>query len=830
MSKRRSSDAEVPDAPIEDDGFVVHSIRGNDVKIGQDMPFVLLDGMKRNGDLFDIINRINDSVSDGRLASVDEVLVEFERLLTKRSKSTPPATNAEKRLAEDARTVDSNGENVSAAAQAQGVDAQNGGAADSDEAGRDCGADGESGADENEEDDSDDEEASDVDDDDDFDLGPEFSTRVLGGKKRAEVNLHALEKYGLPVTWIVEIRDGSASDVNDGNSVRAHMSTLSMLQDVLARNGIVKHIEKLIVREWDGSKSIEDCAIAACSKMLSHCCVCQSSFPRQAVGLMTCAELFCQFRYEEATEGSMALSLRTQPEVARLRLQMALATLQSERPFEPFPGNFVDGSCAAPDRGTIEVLQKGIGKDRLATVANSRQKQALIAAVEKAYEYVSELCNVLTSKTVDSDIKEKSASAPPAPAPNSWRDRKQRSAPVATPVSPAAKKERAKRKSSINLEELASDAAIERRIGVEAATALRFLLAGNRTLIIPSHAPLADKDASQKYLVAIPPDQEERFQALRQDRGGSFYVFHGSRAYNWYSILCNGVKNTSNSALMTTGAVHGAGIYSSPNSATAMAYSQGDNLVPQMLAVCEVAGKISDYTKTSEILVIPDERALVVRMLIAPRSFQFTTTALEAKIRSRLSYNLGLMTSPLTHADSTAVDAAGGKGRVGGGRISNTSTARLMRDVAELRATDCESLGFEVEPDDDSLSHWDVRFFNFDATSPLSADMRSQGHDFIHGRMEFPADYPFSPPFVRIISPRFVARTGHVTYGGSICAEFLVAGHGWTSSYTITTVLMSVRDLLCGGGGRLDPQNKAPYSDQEARAAFTLARKTHGWD
>lgn len=39
--------------------------------------------------------------------------------------------------------------------------------------------------------------------------------------------------------------------------------------------------------------------------------------------------------------------------------------------------------------------------------------------------------------------------------------------------------------------------------------------------------------------------------------------------------------------------------------------------------------------------------------------------------------------------------------------------------------------------------------------------------------MIFPPNFPFAPPFIRVIRPRFMFRTGHVTIGGSICTEML---------------------------------------------------------
>jgi hypothetical protein len=57
--------------------------------------------------------------------------------------------------------------------------------------------------------------------------------------------------------------------------------------------------------------------------------------------------------------------------------------------------------------------------------------------------------------------------------------------------------------------------------------------------------------------------------------------------------------------------------------------------------------------------------------------------------------------------------------------------------------------------------------------------------------LRFPLQYPSGPPFVRVISPRFKQYTGHVTIGGSICAEFLTSS-GWNSTFTVPAVLLYV--------------------------------------
>ena len=50
---------------------------------------------------------------------------------------------------------------------------------------------------------------------------------------------------------------------------------------------------------------------------------------------------------------------------------------------------------------------------------------------------------------------------------------------------------------------------------------------------------------------------------------------------------------------------------------------------------------------------------------------------------------------------------------------------------------------------------------------------RHHQQDFMRLRLRFPSDYPMSPPFVWLVSPRLALRTGFVSRG-AICTNMLV--------------------------------------------------------
>lgn len=168
---------------------------------------------------------------------------------------------------------------------------------------------------------------------------------------------------------------------------------------------------------------------------------------------------------------------------------------------------------------------------------------------------------------------------------------------------------------------------------------------------------------------------------------------------------------------------------------------------------------------------------------------------------------------------------------------SPAATLRLLRDLKEIKDAKAELLGFEADPATDprtgkqNLYHWEIRLSGFDGD--LATDMKQyqkeSGKDYVQLEMRFSADYPFTPPFVRVVRPRFKFLTGHVTIGGSICME-LLSRTGWQSTNSIESVLIQIRAEMTGGGARLDSSSRGEYSEHEAWDAFYRAAKNHGWD
>lgn len=127
---------------------------------------------------------------------------------------------------------------------------------------------------------------------------------------------------------------------------------------------------------------------------------------------------------------------------------------------------------------------------------------------------------------------------------------------------------------------------------------------------------------------------------------------------------------------------------------------------------------------------------------------------------------------------------------------------RLASDLYKIMMRDTEEAGFSLEPkDEEKMDKWLIKLFQFDEDSNLAKDMEIVGVDHVELEMCFPDQYPFEPPFVRVVKPKFKRHTGFVM-NGALCMELLTKD-GWNPINDIESVIVSIRSLLVVGDGRL---------------------------
>ncbi|KAI0479178.1 hypothetical protein GGR56DRAFT_365593 [Xylariaceae sp. FL0804] len=170
--------------------------------------------------------------------------------------------------------------------------------------------------------------------------------------------------------------------------------------------------------------------------------------------------------------------------------------------------------------------------------------------------------------------------------------------------------------------------------------------------------------------------------------------------------------------------------------------------------------------------------------------------------------------------------------------------ARELRVLQKAQSsTPIHELGWYIDFDSiRNMFQWIVELHSFDAQLPLARDMKKSGITSIVLEVRFLRGFPMSPPFVRVIQPRFLpfmnGGGGHVTSGGAMCME-LLTNTGWSPANSLESVLLQVRLAICSldpRPARLEPRGGhvpaqySRYNIGEAVEAYRRAAAVHGWE
>lgn len=171
---------------------------------------------------------------------------------------------------------------------------------------------------------------------------------------------------------------------------------------------------------------------------------------------------------------------------------------------------------------------------------------------------------------------------------------------------------------------------------------------------------------------------------------------------------------------------------------------------------------------------------------------------------------------------------------------SSAATKRLMRDFRDLIKTQNEQplheLGWHIDEDKiENMYQWLVELHSFDPKLPLAQDMKKHNVKSVVLELRFGKEHPISPPFVRVIRPRFLSFAagggGHVTAGGAMCMQ-LLTNDGWSAVSSIESVLVQVRMAITSidpRPARLEYGGRSDYGVGEAVEAYIRACAVHGW-
>jgi len=119
-----------------------------------------------------------------------------------------------------------------------------------------------------------------------------------------------------------------------------------------------------------------------------------------------------------------------------------------------------------------------------------------------------------------------------------------------------------------------------------------------------------------------------------------------------------------------------------------------------------------------------------------------------------------------------------------------------MKEFNRIKMAQSKDPVFTIDLVNDNMFEWSVQLQKVDPDSKLATDMRELEIPHVLLSMVFPKEFPFAPPFVRVIAPRI--EQGFVMPGGAICLELLTPT-GWCCAYSVESVIMQIAAILVKG-------------------------------
>ena len=280
------------------------------------------------------------------------------------------------------------------------------------------------------------------------------------------------------------------------------------------------------------------------------------------------------------------------------------------------------------------------------------------------------------------------------------------------------------------------------------------------------------------------------------------YLFHGSNWANWYSILRNGLKICSGSILMTAGQAYGPGIYLSDNSG--LSFNYGKSGSTSVIGVYEVINA-EKYHKGLNVFVVNDETQLLHKyLLIIPAKNQHLTEKINTAFLKTI------------HEEQHNTNQI----------YNKKCIMKIIKEYRLLKSKKDTNFRIDVNPEYPYI--WKIFITKFEENLLIMSDMKKLNIKEIELELKFGNDYPFSPPFIRVVKPIFVPLSGHLTLHGAICHEIL-SNKGWVPTCSIE---MLIQLVICeiGEDGRIDLINyNNSYDFKECKKSFDQMVVAQGW-
>lgn len=396
------------------------------------------------------------------------------------------------------------------------------------------------------------------------------------------------------------------------------------------------------------------------------------------------------------------------------------------------------------------------------------------------------------------------------------------------------------------------------------------------------------------YLFKVYNSEEKESDFYDLEQGDGVELLHGTCCFNLYSITKNGIKSMSETEFMSSGSAYGSGVYLSKSCNTAFSYGTYNSSTSVLIFKAKKLNNVSgNLIETPEDYYVQQESDIILKFIYwCPNVTSYDLKEKIDVIYKNIENNTYIKPKLLKdlkikHEEKSGEKSGEMSGEKSGEKSNNNKNDYFSLSTLEIKEESKINPFFGCLPKYQSFPKLKINKITSDPYNSLSVMnssrmkkeivmfkseflsndlpiVRYNFHDESDIRspilfqiravtdtkldrdlkrinlpgfviaMYFPEAkimYPFAPPIIRVLSPRFKKQTGHVMLGGSICMDSLFKD-GFSPQKTLASYIKAINNLVCTsemGPGELDFYNNEEYTFDSYKSSQNDVAYAHNW-
>jgi ubiquitin-protein ligase len=304
-----------------------------------------------------------------------------------------------------------------------------------------------------------------------------------------------------------------------------------------------------------------------------------------------------------------------------------------------------------------------------------------------------------------------------------------------------------------------TDYEIEKLLGNKFYSFIKFTILSTNMILITNN----DNSTSDEIHLDIihNPDIEQKFQPI------THCYFHGSNINSWYPILRNGIKNMSNTALMSTGAAYGPGVYLSSDYNLSFGYSgSSGNFNTHVTGIVQLLNPEKNAKISSSILVVLNDTQILLRSIIIRSGHKGKSKNTSIDLNSYYTKDKIIETTKNNHI------------------ISTICSKRLGKELKLIEKQNSNKYIFNNSLTDGTFIKWNISLLNCSANK-FNFELL----------LLFSTKFPLEPPIICLTSYYYSSNNPLLDENGIILYDKISPKY-WSSSHKLFEILNDIWNIM----------------------------------